>query len=240
LELIISWILDYFIESRITNYMEKLMRTLFTGMIALVMAVVFCPVPSAHALSVGAPARTQETGGFSLSGSIGYTTMDVRDVELTSKSFFFKGAFAGADGIMPYLKLGFADLEAGSFEGSLDLAYGGGLLLDLVSQESGAGFKASLDAQMLWSESSEAGTTLDMLESQLSLLGSVRTGGTNTYAGISSSFINLDGGSQSRDENGQTHLFFGIDYFMDYNFYFNAEAHLFGQNMVNVGVGYQF
>ena len=216
------------------------MRSLYTCLVALVMVALFCPVPSAHALSVGAPVRTLETGGFSLSGSIGYTTLDIRDEDVTSKSFMIKGAFAGGDRIMPYLKLGFADLEAGSFEGSLDFAYGGGVLLDLVGQESDSGFRASLDAQILWSQSSEAGNTVDVLESQLSLIGSARTGGTNAYAGFSSSFISLDGAGRNEDENGQAHLFFGVDYFMDYNFYLNAEAHLFGQNLLNIGVGYQF
>ena len=216
------------------------MKTFLTCLIALVMVALFCPLPSAHALSVGAPVRTLETGGFSLSGSIGYTTLDIRDEDVTSKAFMFKGAFAGGDGIMPYLKLGFADLEAGTVKGSLDFAYGGGVLLDLVSQESGSGFRASLDAQILWSQSSEAGTTLDLLESQLSLIGSARTGGTNAYAGLSSSFISLDGAGGNNDENGQAHLLFGVDYFMDYNFYLNVEAHLFGQNLLNVGVGYQF
>ena len=216
------------------------MRAFFTCLIALFMLIVLYPVPAAHALSVGAPVRTLETGGFSLSGSIGYTVLDIRDEEVTSKSFFFKGAFAGADGIMPYLKLGFADLEVGPFEGSLDFAFGGGVLLDLFTQESASGFRASLDAQVMWLDSSEGGANLDLFETQLSLLGSVRTGGTNAYAGISSSFTDLDGGSLNESENGQAHLFFGMDYFMDYNFYFNVEAHLFGQNMLNVGVGYQF
>ncbi len=216
------------------------MRTFFICLISLVMLAVLCPVPPAHALSVGAPARTLEEGGFSLSGSIGYATLDIRDEEVTSKSFFFKGAFAGGNRIMPYLKLGFADLEAGGTEGSLDFAYGGGVLLDLVSQEGESGFRASLDAQVLWTESSEGGNTLDLVESQLSLIGSAGTGGTNAYAGIATSFVNLDGGGLNESENGQTHLLFGVDYFMDYNFYFNAEAHLFGQDMLNIGVGYLF
>ncbi len=216
------------------------MKNFYVCLIALVMLAVLRPVPPAHALSVGAPARTLETGGFSLSGSIGYAEIDIRDEDVTSKSFFFKGAFAGADGIMPYVKLGFADLEEGSFEGSLDLAFGGGVLLDILSQESGSGFRASLDAQLLWSDSSEGSDTRDLFEGQLSFIGSARTGGTNAYGGISSSFISLDGGGLNESESGQAHLFFGVDYYMDYNFYFNAEAHLFGQNLVNVGVGYQF
>lgn len=216
------------------------MKSLVTLPVTILVLVLLLPVPQVHALSVGAPVRTLEDGGFSLSGSIGYTTLDIRDEEVTSKSFFFKGALTAGDGIMPYLKVGFADLEVGSFEGSLDFAFGGGVLLDLVTQKSGSGFRASLDAQILWSESSEGDTTLDLLESQLSLIGSARTGGTNAYAGFASSFIKLDGGGINEDENGQAHLFFGVDYYMDYNFYLNVEAHLFGQDMLNVGVGYQF
>ena len=68
----------------------------------------------------------------------------------------------------------------------------------------------------------------------------VRTGGTSAYAGIASSFLDLDGGPYNDDENGQSHLFFGVDYYMDYNFYLNVEAHLFGQDMLNIGVGYEF
>ena len=216
--------------------MEKFLIFLLSAFLLLV----FCPVPEAHALSVGAPVRTLEEGGFSLSGSIDYATLDIKDEDVTGKSFFLKGAFAGSDGLMPYLKLGFSALESGSFDGSLDFAYGGGLLLDLVTQESGSGFRASMDAQILWSQSSDGSENLDMLETQLSLLGSVRSGGTNAYAGISSSFIKVDGDVLNENENGQAHLFFGMDYFMDYNLYLNVEAHLFGQNMLNVGVGYQF
>lgn len=216
------------------------MKKFLIFLMSAFLLLVFGPVPTAQALSVGAPVRTLGEGGFSLSGSIDYTTLDIEDEEVTGKSFFLKGAFAGSDGLMPYLKLGFSALESGSFEGSLDFAYGGGILLDLVTQESGSGFRASMDAQILWSQSSDGGENLDMLESQLSLLGSVRSGGTNVYAGISSSFINVEGDAVDENENGQTHLLFGADYFMDYNFYFNVEAHLFGQNMLNVGVGYQF
>jgi hypothetical protein len=220
--------------------MEMLMRTFFVLLTVLTALVVLAAAPPAHALSVGAPVRTLEGGGFSLSGSIAYTKMDVRDSEVDSKSFFFKGAFAGGNRLMPYLKLGFADLEMGSFKGSMDFAYGGGVLFDLVTQEGGSGFRASLDAQVVWADSSEGGSSRDLMESQLSLLGSATTGGTTTYAGISSSFIDISGGGVNESENGQAHLFFGVDYYMDYNFYFNAEAHLFGQDMLSVGVGYQF
>ena len=216
------------------------MKPLITFLIVLFAVSICFPVLPAFALPVGAPVRTLDEGGFSLAGSIGYAKLDISDLEINSKSFFFKGAFAGSDGIMPYLKLGFADLEEGSFEGSLDFAFGGGVLLDLVTQESGSGFRASLDAQVMWMESSDGGTNLDLMESQLSLVASARTGGTNAYAGFATSFLDLDGGGYNLKENGQGHMYFGVDYYMDYNFYFNAEAHLFGQDMLTIGVGYQF
>lgn len=209
-------------------------------MIALFFAFLLCNVQVASAMSVGAPVRTLEAGGFSLSGSIGYTDLEVDDVDVTSKSFFFKGAFAGGDGVTPYIKLGFADLEAGDVEGSLDFAFGGGVLLDLVGQSSGAGFKASMDAQLAWIESKEGASSLDLFEGQLAIFGSTRSGGTNTYAGLAASFLSFDGGGENVDDNGKAHLFFGVDYFMDYNFYFNAEAHLFGEDSLSIGVGYLF
>ncbi len=207
---------------------------IFAGALFLLLMVVVTPM--AQALPVGAPVRTLEVGGFSLSGSIGYTDIEIDDRDVTSKSFFFKGAFGGWDGMTPYLKLGFADLEEGSFEGSLDFGFGGGLLLDILTQESGAGFRVSLDSQLSWVSSREGSDTHDLFEGQLALVGSTKSGGTNSYAGLATSFLSFD----STDDNGKAHLFFGLDYYMDYNFYFNAEAHLFGQDVLSIGVGYLF
>lgn len=219
---------------------EAVMKSHLLKIFVLSFALILCSAQAVSALSVGAPVRTLETGGFSLSGTIGYMDLDIDDVNVTSKSFFFKGAFAGGDGVTPYLKLGFADLEAGSVEGSLDFSYGGGVLLDFIGQQGGAGFKVSMDAQLVWIESSEGSSSLDLFEGQLSILGSTRSGGTNAYAGLAASFLNFDGEGTDGNENGKSHLFFGIDYFMDYNFYFNAEAHLFGEDSLSVGVGYLF
>jgi DNA helicase HerA-like ATPase len=74
----------------------------------------------------------------------------------------------------------------------------------------------------------------------LAILGSTKSGGTNAYAGLAASFLSFDGGGANADDNGKAHIFFGMDYFMDYNFYFNAEAHLFGEDTLSVGVGYLF
>ena len=151
--------------------MEIAMRSFCACLITFTILTILCPVPPVHALSVGAPVRTLEDGGFSLSGSIGYTKLDIRDLEVKSKSFFFKGAFPAGDRLMPYLKIGFADIEVGSFQGSLDIAYGGGVLLDLISPDSEVGFRGCLDAQIIWIDSSEGSSSRDLFETQLSLKG---------------------------------------------------------------------
>jgi hypothetical protein len=219
---------------------EAAMKSFMIKLFPAVFFAVFFFVQTTNALPVGAPARTLEDGGFSLSSSIAYTDMDVDDENVKSKSIFFKGAFSGGDGVSPYLRLGFADLEASGVEGSLDFAFGGGVLLDLMTQKSGAGFRVSLDAQVAWIDSSEGSASLDLFEGQLALLGSTSRSGTNAYAGLATSFLSLDGAGGGYDDNGKTHFFFGLDYFMDYNFYFSAEAHLFGEDTVAIGVGYLF
>lgn len=212
------------------------MKSRFIRIAALSLILVLSGGLPANALPVGAPSRTLETGGFSLSGSIGYTDMEVDDRDVSSKSFFMKGAFGTVSGLTPYFKLGFADLESGDFEGNLDFGFGGGVLLDLFSQKSGSEFRLSLDTQVGWVNSSEGSDSRDFFEGQLAILGSARTGGTQTYGGMAASFLEMD----SAEENGKGHIFFGMDYFIDFNLYFNAEAHLFGENTLILGVGYLF
>ncbi len=212
------------------------MRSRFLLFAALSLFLLPASVLPAHALSVGAPARTLEEGGFSLSGLIGYTDLEVDDRDVSSKSLFFKGAFEGARGVTPYFKLGFADLEVGSFEGSLDFGFGGGVLFDLLTSMTERGLRVSLDTQVNWTDSSEGSDSHDLFQGQLALLGSTRSGGTQTYGGFAASFLKLD----NTEENGKGHLFFGMDYFMDFNFFFNAEAHFFGESSLSLGVGYLF
>ncbi len=208
----------------------------------IVAALLLITPMSASALNVGAPSMPVDDGGSALSGSIGFFSVDVENVDVDSKSFILKGIFGISDSVAPYFKLGFADIsvDADAFEGNLGFAYGGGILLDIVSPGEGEGLTVSLDTQVLWIGSSEAGADYDLFEGQLAVLGSLKSGGTTGYGGFASSFLNLDGGGVSRDEGAQGHLFFGFDYFMDYNFYFNIEAHLFGEDAISAGVGYVF
>ena len=213
------------------------------GIITVAAALFVMTTPLvAKALNVGSPGKSVDLGGSVLSGSIGFLSVDVEDVEVDSKFFLFKGAFGVSENLTPYFKVGFADISvnAAGFEGNLGFAFGGGFLLDLVSPGDEEGLTVSLDSQVLWTGSSEAGADYDLFQGQLAVMGSMKSGGTTGYGGLAASFLTLDGGGLTRDESARGHIFFGFDYFMDYNFFFNIEAHLFGQSMISAGVGYLF
>jgi hypothetical protein len=209
--------------------------------VLVILSVGFSATP-VHALAVGGPAGTVEAGKTSLTGALGYSSFEVDDTDLTSKSFMFKGAFGGSPGVTPYLKLGFADLKVddSSFEGSLDFAFGGGVTLGLLRPQSESGLEIALDTQLLWWDSKDGSAKLDIFHGQVALLGAMKGGGTDPYAGIATNFITVDDGGNDFKESGKAHLFFGVDYYMDYNFFFNLEAHMFNENTVSLGVGYLF
>ena len=207
----------------------------------LTVCLILVAASSAHAITIGSPAGPVELGGTVLSGSISYTASEIEDVDVNSKSFLIKAAFGPMEGISPYFRLGFTDLSVDpSFEGSLGFTYGGGAMFTLVRPQNENGLTLSLDTQVLWYSTKEGSDSFDVFNGQAALVGSVKSGGTVGFAGLATSFVNLDGGGGSLDESGMTHLFFGMDYFMDFNFFVNLEAHLFGEDSISLGVGYKF
>ena len=215
--------------------MRKGLILLFSAMVLLV------GVPGVQAINVGGPAGFLDQGKTSISGSVGYAELDIDGHKVTSKSFMGKGMIGLSPKVTPYLKLGFADMSANdySFDGNLGFSYGGGVVVKLFAPEQ-SDFSINLDTQLLWSNSSEGGQNFDLLQQQLALLGIVKSGGTTGFAGFAVEFMTLDGPPSGLSENGQGFLIFGMDYFMDFNFYFSMEAHLFGEDAVSVGVGYRF
>ena len=207
---------------------------------ALAAAAVMVSAPAAHALSVGAPGKALELGGSSISWAFGFTEMDVDDVDVDSKSLIFKGAVGATESLTPYIKIGFADLETGNIEGNLGFAWGGGALFELVTPGEESGLSVNLDLQVLWWDSEDGGVDVDAFAGQAALMGAIKSSGTTGYGGVAVKAIDLDGGPVNLDESSQTSLFFGVDYFIDFNFYFNLEAHLFGEDSITLGIGYLF
>lgn len=210
-------------------------------LVALVTAAILASSPAAYCLGIGSPGKTLDLGGSSISGSFGLTEMEVDDVDVESKSIIFKGAVGAREGLTPYLKLGFADLErGGGFQGNLGFAWGGGVLFELVAPGERSGLSVDLDLQILFWDSEDGGSSIDVLEGQAALLGSMKSGGTTGYGGIALTAVEVDGAGQDLDESTLGHLFFGVDYLIDFNWYFSAEAHLFGQDSITLAVGYLF
>ena len=195
----------------------------------------------AYALDVGSPGEALERGQASLSGSIGYSEVEIDKTDVSSASFMFKGTYAVSQVVNPYIKLGTADLRVSDFGfgGSLGFAYGGGVLFRVFSPEESS-LSINVDTQAQWRQSKESSTSYDMFEGQVALLGSVKSGGTNGYGGLAFSYVDLKGEGNSLSEKTIPHLLFGLDYYMDFNFFFNMEAHLFGENSISLGVGYLF
>ncbi|NOY87269.1 MAG: hypothetical protein GXP52_08225 [Deltaproteobacteria bacterium] len=215
--------------------MKKVLILLVSAMVLLI------DVPGVQAINLGAPVGFLDLGKSSISGSVGYAELDIAGHKVTSKSFMGKGMIGFSPKVTPYLKLGFADMSVDDygFSGNLGFSYGGGVVFKLFAPTD-SDFSLDLDTQLLWSNSSEGGQKFDLFQEQLTLLGIVKSGGTTGYAGFAVEFMTLDGPPGGLDENGRGFLVFGMDYFMDFNFYFSMEAHLFGEDAVSVGVGYRF
>ncbi len=204
------------------------MRRFLTA--ALLLALL--PLP-ASALDVGAPVRTLDQGKLALAGGFRYLDFEVDDVDCSSRAFGGKVAFGAAPGVTPYLKIGFADLSYGGADGSLGFSWGVGTLLRVMPSPSPEGLELAVDLQAAGWESEDA----NPLSLQAALLASMRSAGTNTYAGAALTSTDPDSGAGSET---YVSLLFGIDYFIDYNFFLGAEAHLFGEDSLSFSVGYQF
>ncbi|TNF46098.1 hypothetical protein EP232_04880 [bacterium] len=214
---------------------------LYRYLIFLVFTLILSLSQNAFALDVGAPGEALDRGQVSLSGSIGYAEVEIDKTDVGSASFMFKGVYGVSRVVNPYLKLGTADLRVGDlgFSGGLGLAYGGGVLFRVFAPEESS-LSINVDTQVQWRTSKESSRSYDMFEGQVALLGAVKSGGTNGYGGLAFSYVDLEGEGNSLSENSIPHLLFGLDYFLDFNFFFNLEAHLFGENSISLGVGYLF
>ncbi len=196
-------------------------------------------IPSiALALDVGAPGRDLDLGKTVLGASFSYTSFEIDHSDFSTRSFCGKAAFGVAPGITPYLKLGFADLSAPGGDGTLGFAFGGGVLLRVMVPASPEGLALLADLQGMRSDSEIGGATVPLTRFQGSVLGSVRSGGTTGYGGAALASIDADIPGSGAETI--SFLFFGLDYFIDFNFFLSAEAHLFGEDTLSLGVGYLF
>jgi len=210
--------------------------TVCSLIVPVLLAGVFCLPALSSALDLGGPGRDLELGKSALGARVSYDSFELDSADYSSRAILFKGAFGVAPGVTPYFKLGFADISIPSQDGTLGFAYGGGVLLRLMAPASADGLSLLADLQGVRNESEISGVSYPATQLQGALLGSMRSGGTTTYGGVALSSIKVKGA----DGETKSHLFFGVDYFIDLNFFLTGEAHLFGEDSLSLGVGYQF
>lgn len=213
--------------------MPQRIRTILS--LALALAGLLSPA-AAPALDVGGPGRDLEVGKSVTGVGFSYTSFELGAEDFSSRALMGKAAFGVAAGVTPYLKVGFADLSAPAGDGTLGFAYGGGVLLRLMSPASPDGLSLAADLQGVRAESEISGVSVPATHLQGALLGSTRSGGTTTYGGIAVTSIDVKGSSGKT----RSHVLFGFDYLVDLNFFLTGEAHLFGEDSLSFGVGYQF
>lgn len=209
----------------------------------LALIFVVSSISAADASQVGGLASNVGVAGLSLSGGISYITKDVegggQKNEMTARAFIVKGDY----GILPNLdlivKLGFADLKVGSFEGRMDGLYGAGLKFKLFKDPADR-VNVYIDAEVSKFSSSITGAKVDVRDYQAAFIISNKAGNITPYGGLKVSETELDNGTTKSTASKHVGLVGGADYFVNPNVFFNGEVNIFDQQAVFVGVGYKF
>ena len=136
----------------------------------------------------------------------------------------------------------YATLGKGNIDGfspvddSLEDIYGGGvkfLLFEGVNKT-----RVILNADANFMETSDA----DYYDVSGSVIISKKRGNLTPYGGVKVSAveIDVDGITREWEEEKGTGFFAGVDYFVNPNVYFTGEIHVFAENTIFAGVGYNF
>lgn len=181
---------------------------------------------------------------LTVTGYIGYIDRDVKvgpiDEDFTSRVFAVKATYGLNDRVDLYATLGLADIQdLGTFDGSLGNLIGVGGKFLVVEGTNGTRLTLNADAKML--KTDDGPIDADYQEISGAVIISKKSGNLTPYGGIKLSKIDIDiDNSPSIEEEKDTGLFAGVDYFVNPNVYFTGEIHVFAENTIYAGVGYNF
>ena len=141
-----------------------------------------------------------------------------------------------SDKVDLYATLGKANIDSfGKVDDSLEDLYGGGvkfLLFEGVNKT-----RVIINAEANFMETSNA----DYYDISGAVIISKKRGNLTPYGGIKVSKVEIDVDTQGDwEEEKGTGFFAGVDYFVNPNVYFTGEIHVFAENTVFAGVGYNF
>ena len=167
-------------------------------------------------------------------------TKDGVDEDFTSNMLTVKATYGLSERLDLYGTIGKANIQGlNGFDSSLEDLYGCGLKFLLFEGVNKTRITINADVRFL--ETSDAGTSADYYEYSAAAIISKRRGNLTPYGGIKLSDveIDIDGQGKWEAEKG-TGFFAGVDYFVNPNVYFSGEIHVFAENTIYAGVGYNF
>lgn len=207
-------------------------------------AVLFLAVAStAGASQTGGLVTNVGERGLSLSAGISYITKDIENggpkEEMSARQLIVKGSYGLLPNLDINLKLGFADLEVGNFEGRLDALYGIGLKFKLFSDPEDK-VNVFIDGEVSKFTSSDSATDAEVLDYNGAFIISNKAGNMTPYGGIkvSQTEVDISGSKATADKN--LGIVGGVDYFVNPNVFFTGEVNIFDQDALYIGAGYKF
>ena len=212
----------------------------------LVAIMIFTPT-MLNAAQIGGLAGTVGGQLLTITAQWGLVNRDVtingsQKGDYDSRSFSLKGTYGVSDILDLYANLGYADIQNldGHDDTTLGDLFGGGFkYLFFEGPESGVRFSISGDIQFLKSNSN--GVSVDYQEISGAAIVSKNYGHLSPFAGVKFSDISIDiAGTETIKPEDNTGLFAGLDYFVNPNVYFTGEIHVFAENSIYVGAGYNF
>lgn len=212
----------------------------------LISAVLLLAVPAvASAGYMGGLSDTLGGQMLTVTAAIGYETREVEkgsfDDDFTTRSLTVKTTYGYSDKADIYLNLGFADIQdISSFDGALGNLYGVGMKF-LLFGGANSDAKISIDFGLETYESRDSGLDYEYLEYYAAATVSKKSGNFTPYGGIklSDGEVDREGGSDL-DTEDSFGIFGGVDYFVNPNVYFLGEVHIFAEESLFLGVGYNF
>ncbi|MDH3976091.1 MAG: hypothetical protein OEV42_17600 [Deltaproteobacteria bacterium] len=220
----------------------------------LVVAVMVLLFPAGgFAGQVGGMADQMGGQLLTVTGYIGLIDRDIKmnpggaDNDFTSRVFAVKATYGLNNKVDLYVTLGLADLQdIAGFDGSLGTLAGGGVKVLIIEGANRTRLTFNGDVKRLVTDDTVGidDVEADYREYSASLIISKKAGNLTPYGGVKLSKVDIDfdGWSTFKDaeEEKSTGLFAGVDYFVNPNVYFTGEIHVFAENTLYAGVGYNF
>ena len=175
---------------------------------------------------------------------IGVVDRDVKigalDEDFTSRVFGVKASYGLNDRVDVYATIGLADIQdLGPYDCALGNMVGGGGKFLIIEGANGTRLTLNGDARILRTD--DGAIDVEYREISAALIVSKKVGNLTPFGGVKLSEVDIDiDQDKDAEEEKGTGLFAGVDYFVNPNVYFTGEIHVFAENTLYAGVGYNF